>query len=259
MNYNLRKYNDKNDIPDKHWLLQMKPDKLPIETLTLLDEFYRSRWESLLAVDELVLEVVQSLKMHHNFLDNTYIIFTSDNGYHIGQFAQAFDKRQPYETDIRVPLLVAGPNIAPKTVIHESALLIDLLPTFLDWSESCYLDKSIDGISLASVLEGNFNSKYERKFLVEYWGEGNEYTFNPECPWKKSDRLSVCLLPFTYFQIYRYFSSFFKECTLNAQCHCQDSWNNTFACVRHLAFDLDKIYCEFRDNEVNLLDYRKVH
>ena len=43
-----------------------------------------------------------------NLLDNTYVIFTSDHGYHMGQFAQPSGKRLPYETDIRIPLLVRG-------------------------------------------------------------------------------------------------------------------------------------------------------
>lgn len=63
--------------------MQRGPSPLPDNLLPKLDEIYRKRWETLLAVDELVRNVYQALKME-NLLDKTYIIFTSDNGYHIG-------------------------------------------------------------------------------------------------------------------------------------------------------------------------------
>lgn len=49
-----------------------------------LDRVYRSRWEALLAVDEMVASVAQALE-RKGVLDDTYLIFTSDNGYHIGE------------------------------------------------------------------------------------------------------------------------------------------------------------------------------
>jgi N-acetylglucosamine-6-sulfatase len=48
-------------------------------------------------------------------LENTYVIFFSDNGYHLGQFCFGADKRQPYEADIRVPMAVRGPGIKKGT------------------------------------------------------------------------------------------------------------------------------------------------
>ena len=51
-----------------------------------LDRVYRARWESLLAVDEMVADVVGSLD-RMDLLDNTYVLFTSDNGYHVGELS----------------------------------------------------------------------------------------------------------------------------------------------------------------------------
>ena len=48
-------------------------------------------------------------------LDNTYIVFTSDNGFHLGQHRLPPGKQTPYETDIHVPLVVRGPGVAPGT------------------------------------------------------------------------------------------------------------------------------------------------
>lgn len=69
---------------DKHWLMRMPPSPLPAEMIPELDRVYSSRWESLLAVDEMVADVVKALDSN-SLLSNTYLIFTSDNGYHIGE------------------------------------------------------------------------------------------------------------------------------------------------------------------------------
>uniref|UniRef100_A0A8D8MLH6 N-acetylglucosamine-6-sulfatase n=1 Tax=Culex pipiens TaxID=7175 RepID=A0A8D8MLH6_CULPI len=209
---------------EKHWLLTMPP-VLSKQTLTYLDTIYRNRWRSLMAVDELVESVVSQLESK-NLLNNTYIFYTSDNGYHIGQFSLPYDKRQPYETDIRVPFLVAGPKIAPKSLVNSPVALIDIAPTI---AELAQLEPStpMDGKSILSKLD--HEDIEERQLLIEYWGEGSEETYNPDCPWQAKDRLSLC--------------------SVDAECHCQDSWNNTYSCVRHMANDLDLIYCRFKDRE----------
>lgn len=216
---------------DKHWLVNMR-GPFPDSLIPTLDNYYRSRWQSLLAVDELVESIVQHLESAGQ-IDNTYIVFTSDNGYHMGQFGQPFDKRQPYETDIRVPFLVRGPNIQPKSITNAPIALIDLFPTFLEWAGGTltgYEDgESFNRHIVEQENEITSDRTYHRSILIEYWGEGNIETYNPACPWKLSDDLA--------------------ECTLDADCYCQDARNNTYSCIRHFAFNTDKIYCEFRDSE----------
>lgn len=68
---------------DKHWLVRSGLSPLPSSVVTSLDQIYRRRWETLLSLDELVSNVHTQLKTK-KLLDDTYIIFTSDNGFHIG-------------------------------------------------------------------------------------------------------------------------------------------------------------------------------
>lgn len=253
----------------------MPPAPLPQEVLNTIDLYYRQRWQTLLAVDELVEAVVDELKTR-GLYENTYIIFTSDNGYHLGQFSMPYDKRQPYETDIRVPFIVVGPNVRAKVVVEKPIALIDLAPTIFNWAN---IDEPewLDGESFANSLVESSGAnevamgdasketteqardceaeevaevKYERKLLVQYWGEGTEATYNPECPWRKRDMLSVSSGIFPQWMNNNGLILDLQLCATDAACHCTDAWNNTFSCIRHVANDLDKLYCEFYDTEV---------
>ncbi|VVD04637.1 unnamed protein product, partial [Leptidea sinapis] len=162
---------------DKHWLITMPPSPLPQSMMGELDRVYRSRWETLLSVDEMVADIVEALDTN-NLLEDTYIIYTSDNGYHIGQFSQVYDKRQPYEADIKVPLLIRGPNIQKNSTDNQPVLNTDLAPTILELA-GLAATKSMDGRPIKFAEDRNI----ERKMLVEYYGESRDGTVDPTCPW----------------------------------------------------------------------------
>lgn len=61
----------------------MGPEPLGEDTVRLIDEYHALRWESLLSVDDMVAAVVNKLQDMQQ-LENTYIIYTSDHGYHLG-------------------------------------------------------------------------------------------------------------------------------------------------------------------------------
>ena len=77
---------------------------------TNTDNLYRRRAQSLQAVDRGVARLVEQLRQAGQ-LDNTYIIFTSDNGFHLGQHRLPSGKQTAYETDIHLPLLVRGERV----------------------------------------------------------------------------------------------------------------------------------------------------
>jgi N-acetylglucosamine-6-sulfatase len=216
----------------KHWLMTMElPDgtrELPDDVIKTVDEFYRKRLQTLQTVDDIVEEIVLQLNKQ-KMIDETYIIFTSDHGYHLGQWAMPFDKRLPYETDIRVPLIIRGPNIGIKTVVASPIMLIDLAPTIFNWAKIPIDYDDFDGKPFDQLLTSYEDKIEERQMLVEYWGEGNVETWNNECSYNKHQRLS--------------------QCNKEMGCKCQDSWNNTYSCVRHMAEHINFMFCMFQDRE----------
>ena len=78
------------------------------------------------SVDRLVLRILRTWSM-----TNTYVVLTSDNGFHLGQLGLLRGKGTAYDTDTHVPLLVVGPGVVPGA--REATVSnIDLAPTFED-------------------------------------------------------------------------------------------------------------------------------
>ncbi len=67
----------------------------------------------------------------HGMLDNTYIIHTSDNGYHFGSFRLGGGKARPIEEDIHVPFYIRGPGVPAGEVLPYQGSMIDVAPTLL--------------------------------------------------------------------------------------------------------------------------------
>ena len=96
--------------------------------INAIRESYQQRAESLLAVDEAVAQIVNKLAAIGE-LDNTYIIFTSDNGFFHGEHRVAAGKVLLYEPSIRVPLIIRGPGIPAGQHRRQFVENIDLAPT----------------------------------------------------------------------------------------------------------------------------------
>ena len=133
------------------------------------DEVVFGRQRSLMAIEEGVGEILKALQ-ETNQLDNTVIVFASDNGYFYGEHGLSVERRLAYEESIRMPLLVRYPRlIKAGTVRDEFALNIDVAPTLLELAGVSPPVKT-QGRSLMPLLKG-LGSEWRRSFLIEYYSD----------------------------------------------------------------------------------------
>ncbi len=129
------------DVSDKPRYIR---EKAPVGAANMRDYFV-SRIQSLQAVDDGVARAVDTLRRTGE-LDNTLIVFTSDNGYLLGEHRLA-TKNVGYEQALQVPLLVRGPGIPRGVARNTAGGTLDLAPTFLEAAHA-EADITMDGLSL---------------------------------------------------------------------------------------------------------------
>ena len=133
------------DVSDKPAYIRRLHRTNP-STATRVRADFRSRRESLLAVDEAIADVVGTLARTGR-LASTYVLFTSDNGFFQGEHRIVKGKYLAYDPSTHVPLLIRGPGIAPGTVSKELVANTDLAPTLLD-ATGAVADIPVDGRSI---------------------------------------------------------------------------------------------------------------
>jgi hypothetical protein len=130
------------------------------------DFFYRQRLRALQGVDEMVDKLLNRLERSGQ-LNNTYVIYSSDNGFHIGQHRLPPGKSTSYEEDIRVPFFVRGPGIKPGQTDSQVTTHIDFAPTIFELL-GLPLRKDFDGTPMR-IAKYSAAVAHEH-VTVEYWG-----------------------------------------------------------------------------------------
>jgi len=115
------------DVADKPIGIRRRAQIEPYVRYSITED-YQQRLESLLSVDDGVAAIVKELRRTGE-LNNTYIFFSSDNGFFQGEHRIPSGKVLPYEESIRLPLIVRGPGIEPHTRIGQLVGNVDLAPT----------------------------------------------------------------------------------------------------------------------------------
>ena len=128
---------------------------------------------------------------------------------------------------------IRGPGISKNSIVTDLVINIDLAPTIVDMAGLNSADEKFDGLSFLSLLgdaESDAPIQSRDSFLVEYHGEGDcARNFPDECRGIADEHMCFC--------------------TVQYQCKCQDSGNNTYSCVRKMTAEENSIYCMFQDNE----------
>lgn len=139
------------------------------------DETIRDRSEMLLAIDEGLGAILKTLA-DREILNQTFILFTSDNGYFYGEHGLSIERRLPYEESVRTPLLVRYPPlIKPATRVNEFVLSIDYAPTALMLA-GVPVKPTIQGESFIALFKEN-KKPWRTSFLMEY------YSYENPMPW----------------------------------------------------------------------------
>jgi N-acetylglucosamine-6-sulfatase len=142
----------------------------PLMRARLIDEIerrYRCRLESLLAVDEGVRDIVRALA-GRNDLDNTYVVFTSDNGLLHGEHRIWTGKDAVYEEVISVPLMIRGPGFPRGATVTSPVVNADLAPTIAEVAGASPT-VPVDGRSLLPLAQDPGLGS-ERGILIEHGG-----------------------------------------------------------------------------------------
>ena len=156
---------DEADVSDKPGWVRDNPP-LGRRQVAPMEELYRDRLRSMLAVDEMVGRLLEALE-EGGELGDTFVFFTSDNGWHAGEHRLETGKWTAYEEDIRVPLIVRGPGVPKGRTLPQMVLNNDIAPTLADLA-GAEAPSFVDGRSLVPLLtDGPPPEDWRSAFLVE--------------------------------------------------------------------------------------------
>ena len=144
--------------------------KLNDSVIDFNDEFQRNRLRALQSVDEMIKAIINKLD-ERGALENTYVVFTTDNGFHLSQHRLFGGKRCGLETDIRIPFAVRGPGIPAGTVNEAVTNHVDMSTTLLALvgaPERPHLDGAI--MPWTQELQSLRNDTCREHTQVEHWG-----------------------------------------------------------------------------------------
>jgi arylsulfatase A-like enzyme len=158
----LPSFNERN-MYDKPQVVADRPRFSPTGVAGI-QENWRQELESLLAVDEGVAQIVEALRRHGE-LENTLIVYMSDNGFMHGEHRALAEKVLPYEESIRIPLLMRGPGIPRGRVDRRLVDNLDVPATVLDAADASP-GRVLDGRSLFELLDDP-GEEWGRNILIE--------------------------------------------------------------------------------------------
>lgn len=146
------------------WLANRRP--LVQRNAIAIDRAFTQRVRASLALSDLV-EHLRATLQASGVAQDTYLIFSSDNGFHMGEYRLMPGKQTAFDTDIHVPLIVSGPGVPAGRVEDRLASNIDLAPTF-ETLAGARVPSTVDGVSLVPLWHGTPTASWQQGVLVEH-------------------------------------------------------------------------------------------
>jgi len=174
-------FNAAPDANDPKWLREIPP--ITEAEMTAIDADFRKRAQSVLAVDKMIGELLAAVAAIRQE-KNTYFVFSSDNGYHMGEHRLRPGKMTAFDTDIHVPLIVIGPGVPAGRMIDEITENIDLCQTFTELA-GAVPPANVDGHSLVPLLHGQEVADWRTAVLIEHHGRLRDRA-DPDSPAHRS-------------------------------------------------------------------------
>ena len=159
------------------WLARQP--QLTAADVALIDRAFRKRAQSVLAIDAMI-GALQAAVAAIGGENNTYFVFSSDNGYHMGEHRLMPGKMTAFDTDIHVPMIVTGPGVPAGVTVDEIVDNVDLCSTFTELG-SAAAPASVDGRSLVPLLHGQKVPPWRQVALIEHRGPHKDPT-DPDAP-----------------------------------------------------------------------------
>ena len=117
------------------------------------------------SIDRNVGRVLKYLE-EHGLLENTLVVYTSDQGFYMGEHGW-FDKRFMYEESLRTPLLMRFPH-GKRGAVQQMVQNIDYAPTFLELA-GVDIPDDIQGVSLLPLLKGENPKDWRQSLYYHYY------------------------------------------------------------------------------------------
>ncbi|KAI4636773.1 hypothetical protein J4E93_010998 [Alternaria ventricosa] len=142
------------------------------------DAWYRARLQTLQSVDDLIESIMNRLSEHPEVLENTYLIYTTDNGFHISQHRLPPGKSCGIEEDINIPFFIRGPGVAKGAVMDIPSSHTDIVPTLFHLAgipPREDFDGEVIPVTGAMQERGGKSEHVNVEFWGEYLVEGNTF------------------------------------------------------------------------------------
>lgn len=156
-------------------------------------QYFKDYLRCVASIDDSVGDILDYLE-ENDLMDNTMVIYTSDQGFYIGDHGW-FDKRYMLEESMKMPFVVCSKGDIPAgSVVDGMVCNLDFAPTFLDYCDT-EIPNYMQGISVRNLLEGKEDEElWENDVYYRYWTANGEHGVAPHYGIRTKDHKLICYL-----------------------------------------------------------------